>query len=432
MNRFGLSAAQWRAVTATLCSSHRLRVRAQLLDLDGKHLASLTPQLLDGQVDLDVSAEVVRRATVVIDDRRRALPFDSDSPSPGAFWFDRMIRVAYDVLTDAYGWLTLVPFTGPVVGLARDGRQVTVTCDGMERLAMGNTWTVLALDKGMRKTDAIRRIMRELVGESRFDIPDLPATLPRPVTLTPDDVPWVQARRIAHSMDRQLFYTGGGVLTLRRHPEHVAFEFTGRRHVLSSPQVSAPSDFANAARVVGHDPKGPKRQLVAQAVASGPLSPSRLGHNGVPRYLMAGGATVQADNAKTRAEVNARASRELVDALRQPVQVSFDALPGPGAFLDPGDKCRVSVDEGAVTFRLTQLSMPLNTANGQGMSVGYNDYRMGHGRPRVRVHRRPPAGADTTAAAETLRRPTGRRRVDAAAATVGPGAGGVHRERGRR
>jgi hypothetical protein len=285
----------------------------------------------------------------------------------------------------------LVPFTGPVVGLARDGRQVTVTCDGMERLAMGNTWTVLALDKGMRKTDAIKRIMRELVGESRFDIPDLPATLPRPVTLTPDDVPWVQARRIASSMDRQLFYTGGGVLTLRRHPEHVAFEFTGRKHVLSSPQVSAPSDFANAARVVGHDPKGPKRQLVAQAVASGPLSPSRLGHNGVPRYLMAGGATVQADNAKTRAEVNARASRELVDALRQPVQVSFDALPGPGAFLDPGDKCRVSVDEGAITFRLTQLSMPLNTANGQGMSVGYNDYRMGHGRPRVRVHRRPPA-----------------------------------------
>jgi hypothetical protein len=391
MNRFGLSAAQWRAVTATLASSHRLRVRAQLLDLDGKHLASLTPQLLDGQVDLDVSAEVVRRATVVIDDRRRALPFDSDSPSGSAFWFDRMIRIAYDVLTEGHGWLTLVPFTGPVVGLSRDGRQVTVTCDGMERLAMGNTWTVLALDKGMRKTDAIKRIMRELTGESRFDIPDLPATLPRPVTLTPDDVPWVQARRIASSMDRQLFYTGGGVLTLRRHPEHVAFEFTGRRHVLSSPQVSAPSDFANAARVIGHDPKGPKRQLVAQAVASGPLSPSRLGRNGVPRYLMAGGSTVQADNAKTSADVHAQASRELLDALRQPVQVSFDALPGPGAFLDPGDKCRVSVDEGALTFRLTQASMPLNTLNGQGMSVGYNDYRMGHGRPRVRVHRRPPA-----------------------------------------
>src|SRR3982751_3536607 len=108
MNRFGLSAAQWRAVTATLCSSHRLRVRAQLLDLDGKHLASLTPQLLDGQVDVDWSADATRRATVVIDDRRRALPFDSVSPSGSAFWFDRMIRVAYDVFTDGFGWLSVV------------------------------------------------------------------------------------------------------------------------------------------------------------------------------------------------------------------------------------------------------------------------------------------------------------------------------------
>jgi hypothetical protein len=106
---------------------------------------------------------------------------------------------------------------------------------------------------------------------------------------------------------------------------------------------------------------------------------------------MAGGSTIQADNAKTSADVHAVAARELLDALLQPVQVSFDALPGPGAFLDPGDKCRVSVDDGALTFRLTQTSMPLNTLNGQGMSVGYNDYRMGHGRPRVRVHRRPPA-----------------------------------------
>jgi hypothetical protein len=390
VNRHGLSAAQWRTLTATLAGPHRLRVRAQLLDLNRQHLASLTPLFLDGQIDIDLHADVVRRATVVLNDPRRALPFDSDSPAVGALWFDRMIRIAYDVWTDSYGWLTLVPFTGPVVGLARDGRQVTATCDGMERLAMGNAWTVLALNKGMRKTNAIRRIMAELTGETRFDIPDLPATLPHPVTLRPDDVPWLQATELARSMDRQLFYTGEGILALRRHPRHVAFEFTGRAHVLSNPQVAAPADFANAARVIGHDPKGPKRQLVAQAVAAGQLSPARLGRNGVGRHLMAGGATIAADKAKTRAEIRARAERELEDALRQPVQVSFDALPGPGAFLDPGDKCRVRIDEGAVTFRFAQASMPLNIANGQGMTVGYLDHRMGRGRVRVRVHRRRP------------------------------------------
>src|SRR3954464_10375394 len=57
--------------------------------------------------------------------------------------------------------------------------------------------------------------------------------------------------------------------------------------------------------------------------------------------------------------------------------------------------------------------MPLNTANGQGMSVGYNDHRMGHGRPRVRVHRRPPA-----------RRRHHRRGGDAAAAAGSGGGGG--------
>lgn len=381
MNRRGLSVADWQAYCATLTQPHRARTLLRVEALDGTPGASLMDYFDDGQVDLDNSAAVTRTATITLHDPRRSLPFVSDHPSDTALFMDRMIRVSASTLVGEE-WVTHPVFTGPVTKLDRDGDLVTAECQGKEVLALGSSWAPMTLAKGMKKTDAIRRIMVERAGETVFDIPDLPARLPTHVVLSRESVPWLVARRIARSMALQLFYDGAGVCTLRKVPGVVGFAFTGARHVTSPPQISWSTDaVVNAVLVQGAIPKGSKTHVHAPAVAqlNHPLSPWRLGRNGAPRYLTPGGQIVQDDMLKTVAECQARADKIVHDGLLMAVDASFDSIPVP--FLDPGDLCRVSTDDGDVTFRLGKFSLPLSVASGSAMSVGYQR-RVTRPRPR--------------------------------------------------
>lgn len=377
----GLSAAERRALITTLGRTHRVRVRCTTLDLAGAALSDLTPYLLDGQVDVDSTADVTRSQTLTLSDPNRALPFDSDHPADTSLFLDCMIRSTYSVLVGDE-WVSIPVFTGPVSKLDRNGDQVTVECQGKEVLAMGASWAPLTLPKGMKKTDAIRRILAERAGETSFDIPDLPARLPKPISLGRASVPWKVARSIARSMNHQLYYDGSGTCRLRTHPGTVGFTFTGRDHVTSAPQISYSGDVVNAAYVFGAIPKGSKTHVHAVAVAprNHPLSPQRLGRNGVPRYLLRNGDTIQDDQIKTVAEAQARANQDVRDGLLQAVEVSFDSKPLP--FFDPGDLCHVTTDDLSVTFRLQQFSLPLGGSDSAGMSVGY------HKRTTVRPIRR--------------------------------------------
>jgi hypothetical protein len=386
VNRRGLSAADWRAYCATLVQPHRERTLLRVESLAGVPGATLTGYFDDGQVDMDVTAAVTRTATITLHDPRRSLPFDSDHPSDTALFMDRMIRVSSSVLVGDT-WRTRPVFTGPVTKLDRDGDLVTAECQGKEVLALGASWAPMTLRKGMKKTDAIRRIMAERAGETFFDIPDLSARLPKHVVLSRESVPWLVARRIARSMALQLFYDGAGVCTLRRVPGVVGFAFTGTHHVTTPPQISWSTEgVVNAVYVLGGVPKGSKTHVHASAVAprSHPLSPWRLGRNGVPRYLTPNGQIVQDDMLKTVAECKARAERIVHDGLLMGVDASFDSV--PIGFLDPQDLCRVSTDDGDVTFRLRSFSLPLSAASGQGMSVGYHK-RVTRPRPRRKNRR---------------------------------------------
>lgn len=386
MNRWGYSVADWRTLNAALLNPHRLKVRATLLDLDGKHLNDLTDKLADGQINVDGTSSdgIARTATIVLRDPRRALPFDSSSPADSALWYDRMVRIVYEVRSGD-GWLGGPAFVGPVTSLVRDGQTVSVGCKDKAWLASGNAWTVLHLGKGMKVTDAITRVMRDLTGETLLDIPDLPQRLPHHVTITPDDIPWHEARKLANAVDRQLYYDSGGWCRLRRWPGRSLFTFTDR-HMVTNPKLTAPTSFANAVRVIGAVPKGSKTHVHASGVASGPLGPARLTRNGVGLHLMATGATIRDDKIKTQAAAQARVDRELADGTRAPIVVTFDALPGPGAFLDPGDLVRAHTDDGGETFRYMQASVPLNVSAGTPMAVGFLDRRMAHHNPRPPRH----------------------------------------------
>lgn len=372
LDHYGHSVAEQRDILTTLASTYRARTRVAVMSFDQTNRTDITAHLVDGQVDIDATADVTRSATLSLDDPNRSLPFDSDHPADTALFLDRMIRVDYEVLVDDE-WIPLPIFTGPVTKLDRNGSQVTVECQGKETLLLGAAWRSMTLRKGLARTDAIGRLLTEgnpVYGEARRSIPDLVSRLPKHVALTRVSVPWVEARKIARSLNRQLYYDGAGVARLRSWPNRVGFTFRSDLHVTSDPQITIdPSaGLVNAVAVLGVVPKGSKHHVKAVAVAPAnhPLSPQRIG-----RYLLPSGGYVQDDSIKTSREAQDRADQLLADGLRQAVDVSFDSRVVP--FLDPGDLCSVRSDELSVTFRLSKASIPLTASDGAAsMSVGYH------------------------------------------------------------
>jgi hypothetical protein len=365
-----LAAHELGAFQAALVETHGVSVEASILNNDGDHLRSITHMILDGQINVDMGADVTRGATLSLLDPDRSLPFDSDSPSDGALYLDRMVRITYSVRVPSLNDRVDVPvFTGPVSKVDRSDDVVNVECQGKEALAMNAAWVPMVIGKKTLKTDAIRRIMAA-AGESRFSFPELTARLPHAVPIVREAIPWQVAKRIAHGMNRQLFYDGAGVLRLRAWPGTAVYTFrTGiGANITSTPQISySLENVSNLVWVVGGKPKGAKKPVsyVARPSPTHPLSSARLGRNGHPRRLL---LKIEDSSIRSVAEARRLAERRLKDALRAHVEVTFDSLPVP--HLDPGDLIRVTTDEFSHTYRLATYSLPLGT--GGAMSVGYH------------------------------------------------------------
>lgn len=374
MRRLGLNADERTAYHRALRSSQQRRIRVAVLDLDGRQVGNISNRILDGQIVVDANATVTRMAMLQILDPRRTLDFDSNTPDDGALFADRMLRIHYSVfVAELDQWVSCPVFTGPVIKLDRNGDILAVEAHGKEHLAMGEMWRPLHLEKGTKKTDAIRTIL-ERTGETRFDIPDLKVRLPKPQSLGRFAVPWKVARKKANGMDRQLFYPGDGVCTLRRRPTTPVFTFTEGEdgEVVGDVAVSHTlDDLKNVVLVRGGKPKGAKRRVQAVAIAdpSEPLSPNPdrgLGRNGQQRYLV---HRIDEDSIKSKREAQRKADRVLEDKLRQTVDVTFDSMPIP--HLDAGDLVRVRTDEATWTFRLDRFTLPLGVEGDQTMAVGY-------------------------------------------------------------
>jgi hypothetical protein len=260
-------------------------------------------------------------------------------------------------------------FTGPVSKVDRSGDIVNVECQGKESLATNSAWLPMVIGKKTLKTDAIRRIMTA-AGETRFSFPEVPARLPHAVPIVRESVPWQVAKRIAHGMNRQLYYDGAGVLRLRSWAGNAVYTFrTGDGgSITTAPQISySLENVYNTVWVVGGKPKGAKKPIfyVARPDPSHPMSPQRLGRNGHPRRLL---LKIEDPTISSMAEARRLGERRLKDALRAHVEVTFDSVPVP--HLDPGDLIRVSTAEFSHVYRLATYSLPLGT--GGAMSVGYH------------------------------------------------------------
>ena len=394
MARPDLSASDYNAFVAALADPHAIRVDVAVLTLDEEELSRITPDILDGQVDVDADADVTRSLTMTLLDPTHSLQLDSDSPDDGALYADRLIQVVYSVLVPSLAdRVDVEVFTGPIVAFQRAGDEVTLEAQGKESLAMGWIWRPLHIKKGARKVDAIRTILSERGGERRFDLPDLATRLPKPIGLGRAAAAWPRARAVARSMNRQLYYDGRGTCRLRIRPRRPVFTFraddVGRLNITGP--VTVTHDFTevrNAVWIKGGRPKGEKKAVEAFAVApkGHPLSPIRLGRTNadgdvVPRYLVEERSN---DHIRSKAEAQRRAEALLDDVLLETLGVSFTALPVP--HLDPLDVVRVVTGDFTANVRIRQFSLPL-AASGQ-MTVGYIERVSKPAKRQIRHRRR--------------------------------------------
>lgn len=391
MYPLGLGAAAKAAYLSKLVSSHEIRVRTSLLNLQEQEIADLSDYTSDGQVNVDSTAPVDRSLTLSLFDPRARLSFDPDAPADSALFLNRMLKVTYGVwVSSTYGWVDVPVFTGPITKLDRPADElVSVECQGKEAIALRPAWHPITLRKGMTKVNAIRTVMRERAGETSFDLPEISARLRKTISVGRMASPFKVAQSIARSMNKQLYFDGDGVLRLRNPSSHVFTFKPGKNGSVMTPvQVSYDLEgFANTVYVKGGQPRGTKPptpkepptggesdaaaahvadiRWVDQLSASHPLSAARLGRIG-----SAGGfivETIENDKIRSRTEAKRVARQRLQDLSLAATTVSFEALPLP--FLEPQDRISVVTDDGTIRSRLDQFSLPLRV--GSNMSVGF-------------------------------------------------------------
>lgn len=372
MRRLGLSDAELRAYHRGLVTTHERRIRVAVYDLDGSVLTHLTPEILDGQVMVDATAGL-DQPTRILDlsflDPSRSVHFEPKSPGDAPLHRSRVVQVIDSRrMPELDDWVDCEVFTGIVWDFDRQGAEVSLVAHGMERQGLGQKWKPVTYAKHRKKTDVIKDILANF-GESYVGgIPDLDARMPERMTITRMDSPWPRAKRLALSMDRQLFYPGAGRPVLRRLPSRPVFTFRDDRHLLSEVKIDRdPEGVFNTFVAVGAKGKGAKHrpQAVSTLPTDHPLSAQSLARNNVPLRLVKREENRQVKNA---AEAKARADRMKADGSRVLVNYSFDSIPIP--HLDENDLVRVVTDQGAFVIRMDKWTLPLGYDGAPAMTIG--------------------------------------------------------------
>lgn len=353
----------------TLSHTHQRRIRVKVLDLNHRKLAHLEGEsILDGQVTINVErrGECSRVALLRLFDPTRSIGWEPDSPSSLPLHLKRMVQVYYDVLVPGYGWVSCPVFCGPVVEVDREGAEVNVVAEGKERLALGSFGRAHTWKKGRKTVEVIAEIL-ELAGEaaSRIHLPNLPHTLPQTLNVRRTEKPWVQARKLARSLDRELFYDGRGHVRLRFAPN--SSTFTVDEDFLRGPvRIDRPKlEFHNRWLVLGAKPKGAKKRVSADVAlpASHALSGQSLARGGEPFWKI---REEDRSQIKTAARCREIAERLRDEKIHAAADISFDCLPLP--FLEEYDFVK-AVDPltGPCRVRVKQATLPLHQGD---MTIG--------------------------------------------------------------
>lgn len=351
-----------------LAYSHRApRVTLTIEDRNEEPISSLTaPQswVKAGGVAVDDDEPVSRQLQLEVLDPRNRLAVDPDSASDSALYLDNFLHVRREDYSPTLGlWAGCGIGKFRLEELDRDGSLVTITANSKEidHIAPAVLWTPLTIRRGLRKTDAIQRLLGAK-GETRFRIPsNLTATIDKTRSYGPMEEAWLEARRIARSLGgRSLDYDGDGYATVyERSPKPVitlreGFHIDGRARV----KPLTRSRIRNVVQVIGGDPRGKAGGVVvatAVAEATSPLSPGRLGRAGFPLYLV---ERIENSDIRTVAEAEKYARDTLAYYLAHEADVSFNCLTIP--HLEPGDVVELErLDGPNLTFVAKRFTIPL-------------------------------------------------------------------------
>lgn len=372
----GLSAANLAAYTRGLADNHSIRVTLLIMDMSHNVLATInndSGMLRDGQVNVDKTSEITRSASLTLFDPDHTLGFDSNAPTDGSLFLDRMIQIRYGVLSpEQYDqWVDVPIFTGPISRMSRTGHSVQLEMLGKEVLAKRPAWRTVSYGIGRKRRDVILDLMRN-VGETRFNLSEWDKKTANVYNVYRETDVWTLAKRMAAGMT--FYYDGAGTLLLRPWMSRPIFTFsTGEKgNVTSDPDISYDvDDVKNIVLVKGAIAKGASRPVedTAYAPSSHPLSAQSLGRIGWDgkRYARHMPEIIEDSDLTTKAQCLERAETELARLLLGNVNVGFDAIPAPHLELDD-----VVVLQGPITpltFALDKFSIPL-TAGGTS-SIGY-------------------------------------------------------------
>lgn len=362
------TAAERSALFSTLQSHHRHGTEVYVLNMNLDPLRQISRVTLDGQVNLNTSG-ISRSLQLSVWDPNSVLHFDTGDPGDGVLFHDNCLRVVKRIWVPELARAWRMPlFTGPVTGLSRTGDLLDIEGQGMEWRALTDV-PLHVEKKGKNVVDAIEHIMRECCGERRFRFPqEIKARLQKDAVCGEGDEdlwPWNVCRRLAASINCDLYYDGNATCVLRRNRANGSPVWTFRAYhrnaTVTDPVKfeTAGDDLFNRAKVTGKFGVWGK----ATAPAKHRLSPGNMGRNGVPwRHSI----IEENEDIKTEKDAGARARHLLNAQLDEMLSLSFSAL--PVYHLDPGDRCRVESRETSATFTLREASIPLLAGT---MSIGF-------------------------------------------------------------
>ena len=360
----GLTTAQQVAFHSLLASSHFIRVSVRIMTLSHVYTSDISEMLHDGQVNIDntSSSDVTRSLSLELFDPYGLTGLDTNHPTDGALYLDRMIQIYYTVISLSSTATFSVPiFTGPITKIDRNSVWLSVEAQGKEVIALTPSWRLKTYKRGAKKTAIIYDLLRNFTGETKLSIPDLGYLTSTDLSISNESKPWSVAKSLAASINYQLFYDGRGVAVMRPFPRTPIFTFSDNGSgavVLSKPQVGYDlSNVKNTVLVIGTTTLGTKKvqiKVVRYAPSTHPLSPWNLGRNGVPRYLF---EKIEDENINTWGEATTVAEDRLEKNLLETTTVSFNCAPVP--HLDPGDIYRLSTPEFSMTAIVHQMTIPL-------------------------------------------------------------------------
>lgn len=365
MINLGLSSAELKLYQQSLITGYNLKVTVQILDLNHKYIADVSEMLMDGQVNKGFWDIVTSGASLTLLDPDFQTGFDTSSPSDGAIYADRMIRIVYSTYSDLLPkWVDVPIFCGPVTKVSRDDAVLSVECQGKEGLYTEPTmvWTAKTYKKGTKLVSAVKDLLGSKSGETKFDLPEWTRALKKDYSLKTETRAWDLVRSMVGSrLVHQAFYDGRGYLRLRECPTTPIFTIT-EDHLITVPKLEYDTEnLRNTVLAKGATPTG-KKQLIAKRYLpdSDPTSPTALGRNGVKRYLV---EVIEDGDLKTQSAVNALAKDTLESVQLEQVNFDFDSVPLP--HLEPGDVFAISTRDFSRNLRAKEFSIPLKAGNPQ-------------------------------------------------------------------